>query len=38
MRFISELMILSVFSEYDIVENKVMQTVYGNIDLHEGCL
>ena len=28
----------SVFSECDIVAKKVMQTVDGNIDLHEGCL
>ncbi len=38
MRSISELIVLSVFSECDIVANKVMQTVNGNIDLHEGCL
>ena len=36
--FVSESMSSSVFSECDIVANKVMQTVDGNVDLHEGCL
>jgi hypothetical protein len=38
MRLVSESIVLSVLSEHDIVVNKVMQTVGGNVDLHEGCL
>lgn len=38
MRIFSESTVLSVFSEHDIVANRVMQTVYGNVNLHEGCL
>ena len=37
-KLVSESIDLFVFSELKIVENKVMQTVNGNIDLHEGCL
>jgi hypothetical protein len=38
MRINSESISLSVFGEHDIVANKVMQAIDGNINIHEGCL